>query len=583
MPGATSRAFQVKIVGDVNDAKRSLQSLDKRAGAFTKAMKVAGVAMAAAFAVKKVFDFGASAVKRAEEMASAYAITEKIVEQTGGAANITADQVKALNRELSLRTGIDKALITTGSNVLLTFKGIKNEVGEGNDIFTRASEVMLDMSAVFGGDAKQAATQLGKALEDPIKGIGALARVGVTFTDQQKEQIRTLVESGNTIEAQRIILAALEGQVGGTAEASADSTAKIKNAWKEVQEWIGTKLLPILDKLAAWIWDTVIPAVSDLSAWIKENVPPWYEEYIKPTLDAIREIIGDVVAWMSAFWAEHGDKIVADIKKTVGLIIGYYTSVYNLIKTVLEPVISWLADMWEQHGDKITATVMAWWDTVSLVVGYVWTAIQDLVALVTAIFNGDWSAAWELAKAMGQKFLDFMAAFPGKVLSYMGSLVTTVGTLALDIGKSLVDGIVTGIGGMVDAVTSGAQSAAKAMINAFIGAWNRLDPRITLPTMTIFGRRFGGQRSPDLLPDLPYLAEGGIATSATLAMIGEGKYPEAVIPLKPGMGFGGGNNYTIHVTIAPGGDLAEAGREMVDAIVAHERNAGQGWRTQAAL
>jgi len=531
MAGSTSRAFQVKIVGDVNDAKKSLRSLDKRAGAFTKAMKIAGGAMAAAFVVKKVVDFGASAVKRAEEMASAYAITEKIVEQTGGAANITADQVKDLNRELSLRTGIDKALITTGSNVLLTFKGIKNEVGEGNDIFTRASEVMLDMSAVFGGDAKQAATQLGKALEDPIAGVGALARVGVTFTDQQKEQIKALVESGNSIEAQRIILAALEGQVGGTAEASADSTAKIGNAWKEVQEWIGSKLLPMLDKLAAWVWEVAIPA---------------FTQFVEFVQDLWRRV-GD---FFKGGTGDTGDTI----KEWVATIVEYYKALAEMVTAIIERFVAIATWIWENYGEQIMAVISVAWDHVKATVKLVSDVVIGLVKLVTAIFKGDWAAAWDAAKGIVGAFWDFFKGIPGRMVDALRAAVGLVGSAAVNLGKAIVNGI--------------------------IGFWNRLDPRITIGPMPRWLPGIGGKswRSPDLLPDIPRLAEGGIATDATLAMIGEGRYDEAVVPLKPGMGLGG-NHYTVNVYVAPGGDLAEAGRQTVEAIVAHERYAGPGWRT----
>jgi hypothetical protein len=55
------------------------------------------------------------------------------------------------------------------------------------------------------------------------------------------------------------------------------------------------------------------------------------------------------------------------------------------------------------------------------------------------------------------------------------------------------------------------------------------------------------------VPDIPMLAEGGIVTSPTLAMIGEGGGPEAVIPLSKlgSMGFGGGgSNITVNVSSA---------------------------------
>jgi SLT domain-containing protein len=67
------------------------------------------------------------------------------------------------------------------------------------------------------------------------------------------------------------------------------------------------------------------------------------------------------------------------------------------------------------------------------------------------------------------------------------------------------------------------------------------------------------------VPNIPMLAEGGIVTSATLAMIGE-KGPEAVIPLDR-MGQMGGNNVTIHVN---GGDP----QSVVNALRTYMRQNG---------
>jgi hypothetical protein len=63
------------------------------------------------------------------------------------------------------------------------------------------------------------------------------------------------------------------------------------------------------------------------------------------------------------------------------------------------------------------------------------------------------------------------------------------------------------------------------------------------------------------VPNIPLLAQGGIVTSPTLAMIGEGAGPEAVIPLSRmnEFGMGGGGNVTIHVN---GGDP----QAVVDAL-----------------
>jgi hypothetical protein len=93
--------------------------------------------------------------------------------------------------------------------------------------------------------------QLGKALEDPIKGLAALGKSGVTFTADQKALIKSLVETGDMLpKAQEIILKAVEMQVGGTAEATANASDKMKVAWSQLQEQLGQRLLPVFEKFS---------------------------------------------------------------------------------------------------------------------------------------------------------------------------------------------------------------------------------------------------------------------------------------------------------------------------------------------
>jgi hypothetical protein len=95
----------------------------------------------------------------------------------------------------------------------------------------------------------------GKALNDPIAGMAGLARAGVQFSEDQKKAIRAMVESGDLLGAQKLMLEEIESQIGGTAAASADATDKIANAFKEIQEAIGNAVLPIVENLVpAFQW-----------------------------------------------------------------------------------------------------------------------------------------------------------------------------------------------------------------------------------------------------------------------------------------------------------------------------------------
>ena len=115
--------------------------------------------------------------------------TQAAIESTGGAAGVTAQQVRDLASSLEDLTTADDKTIQQGENLLLTFTSI------GKDTFPAATKAMVNMAiALNKGDAATAdfdgsAIQLGKALQDPVKGITALQRVGVTFSEAQKKQI----------------------------------------------------------------------------------------------------------------------------------------------------------------------------------------------------------------------------------------------------------------------------------------------------------------------------------------------------------------------------------------------------------
>lgn len=205
---------------------------------------------AGAMAGLAVKNFLGDALAEARESQKVGALTASIIKSTGGAAKISAGQIGSLADSISRKTGVDDEAIQTGANLLLTFKNVRNEAGKGSDVFNRATAAALDLSKAGFGSVDGAAKTLGKALNDPIKGITALGRAGVTFTDEQKKQIKTLTESGNVLGAQKIIMAEVESQVGGAAAATATAGEKARVTFDNLKESAGTYLLPIVDDLA---------------------------------------------------------------------------------------------------------------------------------------------------------------------------------------------------------------------------------------------------------------------------------------------------------------------------------------------
>lgn len=181
-----------------------------------------------------------------------------VLKSTHGAAKVTSAQVNAYADSLSNMSGIDNDLIKSGSNLLLTFTQIRNEQGKGNKIFKRANAEMVDFAARFThGDMQQAAKMLGRALNDPTKGVTALSRAGVSFTSQETDQIKALVKHNKLLQAQKEILNKVLPQVKGQAAASTNPVQKLQTALKNVAETLGLKLLPYIDKgahaLEKWV------------------------------------------------------------------------------------------------------------------------------------------------------------------------------------------------------------------------------------------------------------------------------------------------------------------------------------------
>lgn len=262
-----------------------------------------------AIAGAAIAGFGAflgQAVMNAADAQKVMAQTEAVLKSTGTTANGTAQDIANLSEKLMRMTGFEDEAIQSGANLLLTFKNIRNEAGRGNDIFNQTTQAMLDVARAMGTDASTEAIRLGKALNDPIRGITALTRVGIQFTDQQKEQIKALVETGDLMGAQKIILAELQSQFGGSGAAYVTTFAGqldvLKGELGNMSEEIGFIVMPALQELFAELkelipvigpqirdaiaevdWKGLTTTIVNLTTWFLKNA----------------ETIGIVVA---AFW-----------------------------------------------------------------------------------------------------------------------------------------------------------------------------------------------------------------------------------------------------------------------------------------
>jgi len=187
-------------------------------------------------------------IREFEEQQLAVAQLNAVLKSTNYAAGVTAKQLVEMADSLSKTTLYADDMVLSAENMLLTFTNITR------DVFPDTIKTVLDMSTALGQDLKASAIQLGKALNNPIEGVSALQRVGVSFSNAQQEMIETMVKSGRTMEAQRFILAELQKEFGGSAESAfqaASSITKLQKNVQELKEDIGSGLVPAMNNLFA--------------------------------------------------------------------------------------------------------------------------------------------------------------------------------------------------------------------------------------------------------------------------------------------------------------------------------------------
>lgn len=499
----------------------------------------------------------------------------------GGETGSVVDRLKDFATQQMKLTGIDDDVIKGAQAKLLTFKELASSADEAGGMFDRATKISADMAAVFGGDASSQAVVLGKAMNDPVKGIASLSRVGVQFTDDQKAMIAGMVEAGDMAGAQAIIMKELETQVGGTAEASATAGEKMKARWDDAIQSLGTSLMPVFEGIIGFLSDTVVPAFENAGDGVKAFLG-WFGDnqgWLLPVLSGLSAILlsigiyttalgvasaiaaaGGLPAIITATWLWTAALLanpVTWIIIGIGLLIGALV----LLAMNWETVTAWVSDVWSSFttwlSDSFTAIGEWWgdlWTGIQTFVQGVWTGIVNwfkgaLQWLVNLFLN--WTLLGQIIKNWDAITKAFTGAWNGIVSWFSGAIDTFVrGWETAWQGMSdFIGDVFKNIVGFVKAPLN----AIIGLINSAINAVNSI--KVDIPDWV---PGIGGGTLGFHLPNIPKLAAGGFVTQPTTALIGEAG-PEVVTPLKDFermLGLDGSAGKTIIYNAAPNQSLS---------------------------
>jgi tape measure domain-containing protein len=288
-----------------------------------------------------------------------------------------------------------------------------------------------------------------------------------------------------------------------------------------IQAWQAFK--QPMQNLIQFVIQTAIPAIISITDWMTKH---------KTLVQTLAVAIGAIIAAI---------KIWSIVTKTITVLQTIWNAVMaaNPIGIVILAIIGLAAAFVYayKHSETFRNIVTGAFNAVKNVVMGVYNWVRNNWPLLLAILTGPIGLAVLFISRNLDKITGFFTKMPGRIASAAS--------------------------GMWD----GVKNAFRSAVNWIIGAWNGLNFSIHIPKVHIKGTNvdIGGGEIGFGVPTIPMLANGGIVTGPTIAMLGEGGHPEAIIPLNRAKdyGFGSGSSIPVQVIVQMDGRTVASSLERV--------------------
>lgn len=468
MLNAVIGALRVVLGMDSAAFNDGVGAAEKRVAAFRKSMEQAGRSMTrvgtrmSAAVTAPLIGLAYKSVAAQREQERAIAAVSTALESMGDGAGYTLSQLEAMASKLQEGSLYgDEEILTKVTANLLTFGNVQGEV------FERAQQMAVDLSARLGQDLQSSAIMLGKALNDPVKGLSALSRVGVSFTEEQKEQIKAMAKVGDVAGAQALMLAELERQYAAQAAALAATDSgritQAMNAIGDATEKVGAVLLPVLADFADYV-KSVAERFQTLS--------PETQKFIVVAggvAAALGPVLASIGLMMTALAPMAG--VILAVVSPLGLLTAALTAAAVAIYSNWDSLKSdfpAITGVLEAAVDGLKAAFQVLLEVGAAVFGGIVEHGRLLVQGVEALFSGDFRGALNVGRQIidnfaetaraafqalfGVDFLDLMhlgvdavRQFGSDLVAALQQMLADVVNAALEIGREIVAGIKQGL------------------------------------------------------------------------------------------------------------------------------------------
>lgn len=479
----SARRIVVEFIGDGKSLTNELSDMESRTGKFGtilgKVGKAAALGLAAGVGAATV-----AGVKFAQMAMEDQQSAELMANAMRNNAGATDEQVKSAEAWISAQgrmKGVADDELRPALSALVTST---HDVRKAQELATLA----MDVSAARGKSLQSVSEALMKAQNG---NVAALSRLGINTKDA----------AGETITMEQAVQR-MATSFGGAAAEKADTLQgrmdRLKLILSETGESIGYKLLPVVEKMAGYFLDKVIPALDQAGTWANEHLLPalrdmgtWIEAHVLPALAAVgtwirdkvlpafqglgtegptlfakvRDIVGQVATTVMHLWAKIAENMLPVFQQ---LVATFRADVLPTLNKVLDrfaewwPTISKVVTKLVDVGTTIAATVLppviklagflleklvpAILDTIEIIAKIIGKAFEMGAAFVSAV--GDVAHfVSKLSEKIGNA-IGYVKDIPSKVTGALGDL----GSLLLNAGKDIIQGLIDGILSKIDDV-----------------------------------------------------------------------------------------------------------------------------------
>ncbi len=355
----------------------------------------------------------------------------------------------------------------------------------------------------------------------------------------------------------------------------------LKQAWNSVKDYFNKKIEECGGNVFRGVLKGILDAVKNIGNWIKEHIfKPFIDgfkkafgihspskemttmggfiidglfnaisdgiakirEIFEKMLDVIKAVFLNIDKWFNSKFSSAWEKI----KFVWNNVNRYFSDIWNGIKDTFSTVGNWLGDKFRNAWDNITeifCNIGSWFSDR-------WNDITEVFSAVGAWFGDHFTDAWNRIKNAFSSVWEF---FNDKweniksIFSGVGDWFNDKFSNALDNIKNAFSGIGSFFYGIWEDVSDKATDGMNWLIERIENGLNRIIDGLNWFGFDLPDVMGGGHVGFDLnYVNLPRLANGGLATAPTLAMVGDNRNaktdPEVIAPLSKLEGMLGGNS-----------------------------------------